>query len=230
MQDPTPDIQRAIALDRSIRVRLSTTRAAVANHLARLLGEEGHIELLPATVAGADVLILDCAAFATESTASLQQTAHRHLPARVLWILDTVPDGIHATRRVLEAVRNGWCDGFVVKDCPRDILLRAIAAVADHEVFLPRSMLTQALVDCGGWRPAPVSAPRAGRSRVLFTIRERQIVQQVLRGLTSKEAGRNLGIKEDTVKKHLRNVYAKLGVHTRWQLLLQTSGRKRPVE
>jgi DNA-binding NarL/FixJ family response regulator len=233
MQDPARHTQRPVVIDRSIRVRLSSERAEVAAHLARLLGKERHIELLPATDAGADVLVLDCATFPPASAASLQQTARRHEPARVLWILDSAPDGAHATRRMLEAVRNGWCDGFVVKDCPAHILLRAIAAVAGHEIFLPRSMLMQALVNSGGWRSAPVTrvpAPRAGRPRVLLTIRERQVVQQVLRGLTSKEAGRNLGIKEYTVKKHLRNVYAKLGVHTRSQLLLKTSGRNRSID
>lgn len=230
MQDAARHTRLPIEIERSIRVRLATGRADVANRLARLLGEEKRIELLPATDAGADVLILDCAAFPSESTESLRQTAQGHLPARILWILDAAPAGRQATRRVLEAVRDGWCDGFVVRDCPADILLRAIAAVAGHEIFLPRSMLTQALVASGGWRSprgprvAPATKPRAGRARVLLTVRERQIPQQVRRGLTSKEAGRNLGIKEDTVKKHLRNIYAKLGVRGRSQLLLETSG------
>ena len=231
MQDAGRHPQDLSAIDRSIRVCLATGRAAVASRLARLLGEDERVELLPAADAGADVLVLDCAAFPPEATASLRQTAQVHLPARVLWILDAAPAGKQATRRVLEAVRDGWCDGFVVSDCPADILLRAIAAVAGHEIFLPRSMLTQALVAAGGWRSsgttrvAPAPAPRAGRVRVLLTVRERQILQQVRRGLTSKEAGRHLGIKEDTVKKHLRNIYAKLGVRGRAQLLLETTGR-----
>lgn len=236
MQDATRHPQRPIAIDRSIRVRLATERPDVSDRLTRLLGEVGHIELLPVSDARADVLILDCAGFPPESIASLRQTAQRHLPARILWILDAAPAGRQATRRVLEAVRDGWCDGFIVKDGPADILLRAIAAVAQGEVFLPRSMLMQALVSSGARRPsrvrpvAPLPPSSAGRIRALLTVRERQILQEVRRGLTSKEVGRSLGIKEDTVKKHLRNIYAKLGVRRRSQLLLETSGRNLPPD
>jgi DNA-binding NarL/FixJ family response regulator len=229
MQDTARHIQHPVAGERSIRVRVSTERAVLANQLARLLGEQGHIELQPGTDTGADVLLLDCAAFSPEKAASLQRTARRHPHARVLWILDAAPAGRHAIRRVLEAVRDGWCDGFVVKDCSKDILLRGIAAVARREIFLPRSMLTRALVDPGGWRANSLRPLRAGRSRALLTSRERQVLHQVLRGLTSKEVGRNLAIKEDTVKKHLRKIYAKLGVRGRSQLLLQTAGRAWPT-
>jgi DNA-binding CsgD family transcriptional regulator len=58
-------------------------------------------------------------------------------------------------------------------------------------------------------------------------MRERQILYQVQRGLINKEIGQHLGIEEDTVKKHLRNMYAKLGVHRRAQMLLRIVGESR---
>jgi len=60
-----------------------------------------------------------------------------------------------------------------------------------------------------------------------LTARERQILQLVRAGLTNKEVGRHLGIEADTVKKHLRNMYTKLGVHRRVQMLTTTSREAR---
>jgi DNA-binding NarL/FixJ family response regulator len=45
--------------------------------------------------------------------------------------------------------------------------------------------------------------------------RETQILRLVARGTSNKEAAKTLHLSETTVKRHLSNVYAKLGVHTR---------------
>ena len=49
----------------------------------------------------------------------------------------------------------------------------------------------------------------------VLTAREREILALVARGLTNAEVARELWISRGTVRKHLDNVYAKLGVHTR---------------
>ncbi len=55
---------------------------------------------------------------------------------------------------------------------------------------------------------AAVSAPR-------LTPRERETVTLLARGLTNRQIGRELGISEGTVRKHLEHVYARLGVTNR---------------
>ena len=221
----------------SIRVRLSTDRAPVASRLARLLGDAGSIEVLGC--AGTDpaapdlhsgqpaaVLLLDCTAFSPQERLQLQRTARSHYPARVLWFLDVTPSTNDAVRSVLDAVKAGWCHGFIVDDCPFDTILRAIAAVARHDFWLPRAMLVRALSESESLRAGLGSAVAAmhgsDRARTLLTMRERQILQLVRCGLSNKEVGRHLSIEEDTVKKHLRNMYAKLGVHSRAQMLVRS--------
>jgi DNA-binding CsgD family transcriptional regulator len=51
--------------------------------------------------------------------------------------------------------------------------------------------------------------------RTMLTAREREILGWVARGKTNPEIARVLWISPGTVRKHLENVYAKLGVHTR---------------
>lgn len=57
---------------------------------------------------------------------------------------------------------------------------------------------------------APVAAMCDG-----LTIREREIIDLVSEGLTNGEIAQRLWISPGTVRRHLENIYAKLGVHTR---------------
>ncbi|MGH8615807.1 MAG: response regulator transcription factor, partial [Gammaproteobacteria bacterium] len=55
----------------------------------------------------------------------------------------------------------------------------------------------------------------------MLTKREEQIVRLLGQGLTNKQMARQLGIMEDTVKKHLQNVFGKLGVRRRTLVVLR---------
>ena len=57
------------------------------------------------------------------------------------------------------------------------------------------------------------SAARVGDS--VLTRREHQVVLLVAEGMTNAEIARTLWISPGTVRRHLENVFAKLGVHTR---------------
>ncbi len=52
----------------------------------------------------------------------------------------------------------------------------------------------------------------------LLTLRERQIVQAVCRGLSHKEIGRQMGLAPTTVSSHLYRAYHKLGIESRTAL------------
>jgi DNA-binding CsgD family transcriptional regulator len=53
------------------------------------------------------------------------------------------------------------------------------------------------------------------RDELGLTARERQVLAWVARGKTNPEVAEILWVSPTTVRKHLENVYAKLGVHTR---------------
>lgn len=54
-----------------------------------------------------------------------------------------------------------------------------------------------------------------------LSAREREIVRAIVAGLRPAEIAVRLGIARKTVETHLDNVYAKLGVHTRHDLIGQ---------
>jgi len=57
------------------------------------------------------------------------------------------------------------------------------------------------------------------RSLLLLTNRETEVVAILAQGLTNKEIAKALNVSAETVKKHLQNIFAKLGVHRRTQVL-----------
>ena len=64
----------------------------------------------------------------------------------------------------------------------------------------------------------PGTGPPSSRSPLAsdpLTAREREIVALLRAGLTNAEIAVRLSIAPGTVRRHLENVYGKLGVHTR---------------
>ena len=58
-----------------------------------------------------------------------------------------------------------------------------------------------------------------------LTRRELQVIRYVCRGFANKQIADSLAIREDTVKKHLRNAYTKLGVHRRAEIITSATER-----
>jgi len=107
----------------------------------------------------------------------------------------------------------------VLNNDPAATWMRAVRAVAAGDIWLPRSLLVEALAVLETFDERPAETERAEPSAL--TQREQQICDLVCAGHTNKEIGRRLAIAEDTVKKHLKHAYAKIGIRRRAQLLLR---------
>lgn len=58
-----------------------------------------------------------------------------------------------------------------------------------------------------------------------LTAREHEIVQAVARGMSNREIGKKFGITEETVKRHLSNVFDKMGCSSRLEMAMMYKGR-----
>jgi DNA-binding NarL/FixJ family response regulator len=59
------------------------------------------------------------------------------------------------------------------------------------------------------------------RSPLMLTEREQDVVALVRKGMTNREIAAEIYVSEKAVEYHLRNVYGKLGISSRRQLLSQ---------
>jgi DNA-binding NarL/FixJ family response regulator len=117
---------------------------------------------------------------------------------------------------VYEALRAG-ASGFLLKDSPRHDLIAAIRAAAAGDALLAPSV-TRRLIEAFARRPPAVS-PAPSRVASL-TARERDVLLLLARGRSNAEIATTLFVTEATVKTHVGNVLAKLGLRDRVQAVI----------
>jgi DNA-binding NarL/FixJ family response regulator len=117
----------------------------------------------------------------------------------------------HEDRLLVEAVEAG-ASGFLGKDEAADEVLAAAKSAAEGEVLIDPSTLTRLLHQVAKEREAQRDA------MALFdelTEREREILQLLAEGMRNEGIAQKLYISPQTVQTHVRNLLAKLGVHSK---------------
>ena len=130
---------------------------------------------------------------------------------------------------VFEALRSG-ADGFLLKDTRPENLIAAVHAVAAGENRLD-PVVTAAVI--GHFRRQagrPAATLADARDVEQLTAREREVLVLIARGLSNAEIAAELVVSPGTVKTHVANVLAKLGVRDRVQAVIAAyeSGLMRP--
>jgi DNA-binding NarL/FixJ family response regulator len=106
--------------------------------------------------------------------------------------------------------------GFVLKSASADDLLRAIRSVSEGDAVLAASVTRSLLERLATAAPAvdPVF-PEAMAAVGTLTVRERDVLGLLGRGLSNAEIGRALTVSEATARTHVSNMLGKLGVSSR---------------
>lgn len=113
-------------------------------------------------------------------------------------------------RDLVTAVRAG-ADGYLLKDTQPEVLFEHLRNLRDGKAPISEDLTGKLLRQLARQsRPAAQSVDTGELSP-----RECEVLALVVQGLTNREIGDELGIARNTVKNHLRSVYAKLGVRNR---------------
>jgi DNA-binding NarL/FixJ family response regulator len=160
-----------------------------------------------------DVLVLDLKMPRQSGLDVLRALSAKHVPCRTVLLTAAVRDD-----EVKEAVRLGAL-GLVFKESAPDVLLDCVRRASRGEPWIERDTAAQPPRSTGDRD----SAAREGFDAL--TPREIEIVKMVAQGLRNKVIAERLAISEGTVKVHLHNIYDKLSIDGRLELVLSAQQR-----
>jgi DNA-binding NarL/FixJ family response regulator len=118
---------------------------------------------------------------------------------------------VHYSDRLIREILAAGVRGYVVKsDSDRDLVI-AVETLANHKPFFtPRA--TEIILGGFDGSRSRAGAPESMRDRL--TAREREVVQLLAEGKSSKEVASSLGISVKTAETHRANIMRKLQLHT----------------
>jgi DNA-binding NarL/FixJ family response regulator len=158
-----------------------------------------------------DVLLLSRSMLGAYGKETLRELAA--IESQVRTILMT--DRGHETD-VVSALEIG-ARGVIAKDSESDMLFRGIRKVMEGEYWISRSSvgdLVQAVRRLLGH--ATEGQPRKPN----ITPRQQEIIASVAAGRSNKQIAQQFSLSEDTVKRHLTNIFGRLGLSNRLELAL----------
>jgi DNA-binding NarL/FixJ family response regulator len=207
------------------RVVIVDDHALVRAGLAELLEAGGDIHVVGTAADGdealevaareqPDVVLMDLSMPGMGGAEATRRLLATGTAARVV-----VLTSLSARERILDALDAGAI-GYLLKDAEPAELIRGVHAAARGESPLSPRAAHEVLAARSGQKPA-----------VKLSAREREVLELLGEGLPNKLIARRLEISEKTVKAHLTQVFAQLGVTDRTQaaLWLERNGLPEPV-
>lgn len=198
----------------AIRVLIADDHSVVRQGLRMFLGLDPELEVVGEAADGAeafrlalelrpDIILMDLLMPVMDGIASTQAVRAALPDTEVLALTSVLEDA-----SVVGAVRAGAI-GYLLKNTEADELRRSIKAAAAGQVQLSPEAATRLMREV-----------RAPDSPEALTERETEVLRLVAQGMGNKQIARMLEIGEKTVKTHVSNILAKLGVQSRTQAAL----------
>ena len=203
----------------SIRVLIVDDHAVVREGLRTFLDLQDGIEVVGEACDGEqavseaerlrpDVVLVDLVMPKLDGVETMRALRERVPSARAVVLTSYLDD-----ERLLPAMRAGAA-GYLLKSVQPQELARAVRTAAAGQALIDPAVAARLVEALDGG-----SQDRADQ----LTPREREVLALLARGFANKRIAAELGIAEKTVKTHVSNVLAKLGVSDRTQAALYAS-------
>ena len=116
---------------------------------------------------------------------------------------------MHADRRYIQESLRAGATGYLLKDSAPEELLRAVAKVMRGQFYLSAKINAQVIADfirlTDSEKPTPFS---------LLSAREREVLQLLAEGKSTREIADKLNVSAKTVETHRQHIMDKLNMHT----------------
>jgi DNA-binding NarL/FixJ family response regulator len=204
------------------RVLIADDDALMRAGLVELLAADPQIEIVGQAATGRqaveqarrlapEVVLMDVRMPDLDGIAATGELARAAPSVRVL-ILTTFEQDDY----IFGALRAG-ASGFLLKRARPEELLAAVHTIAAGEALLSPSV-TRRVIDRMAQQPTPELADRA--KLAALTLREREVLEHIARGLSNREIAAALTVEESTIRTHVKRILMKLELRDRVQAVI----------
>ncbi len=201
-----------------IKVLIADDHAIVRAGLRALLNSEPSMELVGEATGGyeaielagksnADILVLDISMPDLDGISVTKKIKSQFPGLRILILT------VHEDEALLRETIKVGASGYVLKRAAETELISAIHAIIGGALYVDPSMVRILLsneIKPTATLPEPVEP---------LTHREKEILKLIVQGYTNRQVGEELNISMRTVEGHRANLAAKLGLHSRVELV-----------
>lgn len=197
-----------------IRILLADDHRLFRDGLRTLLDQREDMEVIgeavdgPAAVAAAaqhkpDIVLMDISMPDLNGIEATRKIVAEHSGAKIIML------SMHSDQRfVTESLRAG-ASGYVLKDCAIEELIEAIRTVSRKQIFLSATIAESVIKDYIG-----LTVNRSDSVFSTLSAREREVLQLLAEGNSTKEIAARLDVSIKTVETHRKQIMDKLDIHS----------------
>jgi two-component system nitrate/nitrite response regulator NarL len=213
MEESPATIDIVIADDHAI-LREGVRKLLECEPGMRVVGEaaDGEETVRVVTQIKPQVLLLDILLSKKNGLDALRELNRLGLPTRTIIFTAAIE-----REQVVEALQLG-ARGIVMKHSALQVLIDSIRCVISGKHWVDQESVPHLIQAVRGMEP-PLRAS-AAKQDLGLTPREMQIIALIVAGYTNKDLAKELKISQNTSKHHLTNIFNKLGVSNRLELVL----------
>ena len=198
----------------SIRILLVDDHQIVRDGLRTLIEKEAGMEVVGEARNGRegfkltrkllpDVVIMDITMPDMNGIDATRSILEEHPDIKVIAL------SMHSDRRLISGMLEAGASGYLLKDSAFEELARAVHAVVAHQTYLSPS-ITDIVIKRFIGKSTSVE-------RSVFTDltkREREVLQLLVEGMSTKEVASGLNVSVKTIETHRANIMDKLDIHS----------------
>ena len=208
-----PTIRIVVADDHPV-VRFGVKNMLMHEEGFEVVGEaeDGDVAIQQALELEPDILLLDLMMPRLPGLEAMRAIMTKSPRVKIILLTSTI-----TTQQVIEALQIG-ARGIVLKDAVAGDLSQALRAVLQGDYWIGGERVANLLKALHELMQKAAAVPE--RKTYGLTPRELEVVQCIVEGCSNKDIARQFTISEETVKRHLSNIFDKTGVSTRLELAL----------
>jgi DNA-binding NarL/FixJ family response regulator len=174
--------------------------------------EDGDVAITETLEREPDILLLDVMMPRLPGLEALRAIMEKSSRVKIILLTSTI-----TTQQIIEALQIG-ARGIVLKDAAASDLSKSMRAVLSGDYWIGGERVVNLVAALNELMKQAAATPE--KKTYGLTPRELEVVTCIVEGCSNKDVAKQFAISEETVKRHLSNIFDKTGVSTRLELAL----------